>query len=211
MAKGKGNKDGKTFKSTSGEHLLGVRENPKVKATSRSEKPVDPVQQKNDEIAQERQKVISKVKPSKANFPIIHVEGDERLNWVSKEMAQFFGFESCGGRDGITRWDFPKAIGDNFKRHTVFRQYAYKQIMVDVFDKGTPKKEILRIKAHLENLGYTYTYIVGGEPGDVPMEKYIKLVFTKRMEKSNQALLKKNTPPQSLSEAGFAGHSVESR
>ena len=122
---------------------ISIHENPSVKPTVEA----DPVQQKNKEILKERSKVITKQKPGKQLF---HVEvmdgGDERLNWLSKAMAEYFGFASCGFRDGIKRWDFPHSIKDKFKRHIVFRQYAYKNIMVDVFDKGTPLAEIKRIK-----------------------------------------------------------------
>lgn len=193
-----------------GEFKVGVKSDPKIK-TSSTTKEVSQVDAKKKEIAQDRSKVIAKYKKDKSTFPVIHVESDEQLNWISKEMAGFFGFESCGMQDKITAWDFPHSISNKFKRHIVFREYSYKHIMVDVFDKGTPIKEIKRIKAHLENLGKTYTYIVGGEPGDMPMEKYMKLVFGKRLEKSPESLLKKFQPPQTLAEAGFSGHATEMR
>jgi len=79
-----------------------------------------------------------------------------------------------------------------------------KGIMVDVFDKGTKVSEINRIKAHLETIGFSYTYIIGGDPMDS------KVFFEKRLAKLDpkSPSYPKISVPKDLTQAGFVGHNV---
>lgn len=207
--KGKSRKKPEVVKSENsrGEaHLIGLKKNPRAQVkTGQESLEQDAIKAKNEAIEREKSKVITKKKPGKELFPVSVEVGNEPNSWISTMMADFFGFTTCGFKENVKRWDFPKAIGDPYKRHIVYRQYFYKQIMVDVFDKKTPVKEILRIKAHLEKLGFTYTYVIGGE------EAKAEIIFGERLIKTPKKILEKVIVPKSLEQAGFAGHQIEKR
>ena len=74
--------------------------------------------------------------------------------------------------------------------------------MIDVFNKGTSIAEINRIKAHLEAIGFKYTYILGGET--MNPEKIFGVRLKKLNPKSSD--YPKIKVPKSLEEAGFIGH-----
>ena len=210
MGRRKGSRNKSKTIVTERGHIAAMGKNPAVQKSSAEKAVAEPIKTKNAAIESERSKVVTKKRPVPL-FDVQITDGDEKLNWLSKAMQQHFGFVNCGFRDGIRQWNFPTTIGDKFKRHTVFRQYYYRQIMVDVFDKGTSVKEIKRIKAHLEKLGHTYTYILGGEPVGMTMEVYMEEVFGRRMKRSSEAVMNKVKVPQSLAEANFAGHTTTAR
>ncbi len=82
--------------------------------------------------------------------------------------------------------------------------------MVDVFDKGTPIKSILKIKAHLEKLNFKYTYVIGGEEG-INSEEWVNLVFGKRLQKLDAKEVEKMgiVVPKTQAEADYIGHNVK--
>jgi hypothetical protein len=163
------------------------------------------IEELDQEKALERKpKGFKKQKDVPSNQLVVNYTEDSAF--ISEGIAKHFGFESCGFRDGIQRWDFPSAIGDKFKRHKVYRQYFYrvngKQVMVDAFNAKTPLSEINRIKSHLESLGFVYTYVIGGEPFDA------EVVFGERLKPIDVKSKDYVAPrvPKNLEEAKFAGH-----
>ena len=168
---------------------------------------VDPVRAKVEEILDERSK--AKVKPKSKLFDTQVGQSMDDFEWITQSFCNFFKLGPVGFRQNVTQWNYPKTIGEVHKTHRVKRQYIPRGIMVDVFDSGTKKSEIMRIKAHLEALGHTYTYILGGEIAGT--EAFEKKVFDTRMKKldTKDANYPKGLKiPMSLAEAGFAGHNV---
>jgi len=194
----------KVERTPSGEHALGVFDGNKPEPTNRLE------EIRREKLVESRKPFIG-VKPKKRiPFDVQVVVGDEQNSWISTTMANYFGFKTCGYRGPVKRWDFPLSIKDKFKRHEVYREYFFrvngKMLMVDLFDKGTPKSEINRIKAHLEALGFQYTYWIGGE--DYGNEKQIETVYKDRVAPLDKK--SKDYPvikvPRTLQEANFGGH-----
>lgn len=181
-------------------------------------KPEDPIEAKNAEKAQEAKlkakananpAIIKQERKVKPIFETQLLKGYEKNSWISNAFEKFFGILTCGYRENVKRWDFPYSIEDKFKRHCVYRQYFYKKVMVDIFDKGTPISEIRRIKAHLEALGFTYTYVIGGEEG-IGSDEWATEVFENRLKPLDPKA--QNYPkfhvPTNLEEAKFAGHQM---
>ena len=159
----------------------------------------EPIQTAKDEIRHEREQ--SKF-PTKAKLFDAQVGPDEdHFTWITQMFCEHFKLGPVGFKSNVTAWNFPKAIGEAKKTHKVKRQYTSRGIMVDVFDKGTKLSEINRIKAHLEAIGFNYTYVVGGDPLDA------KLIFEKHLKKLDpkDANYPKIKVPKDLAQAGFAG------
>jgi len=159
----------------------------------------DPVKAAQAEIKQEREQ--SKF-PTKSKLFDSQVAPDEdHFTWITQMFCNYFKLGPVGFKSNVTGWNFPKAIGETKKTHRVKRQYTSRGIMVDVFDKGTKLSEINRIKAHLEAIGFTYTYVIGGDSLDE------KLIFEKRLKKLDpkSADYPKIKVPKDLVQAGFAG------
>lgn len=159
----------------------------------------DPIKSAQAEIKQEREQ--SKF-PTKAKLFDSQVAPDEdHFTWITQMFCQYFKLGPVGFKSNITAWNFPKAIGEVKKTHKVKRQYTSRGIMVDVFNKGTKLSEINRIKAHLEAIGFNYTYVIGGDEMDE------NLIFDKRLKKFDPkaADYPKIKVPKDLAQAGFAG------
>jgi hypothetical protein len=159
----------------------------------------DPIKSAKSEIKQEREQ--SKF-PTKSKLFDSQVAPDEdHFTWITQMFCDYFKLGPIGFKSNITAWNFPKAIGETKKTHKVKRQYTSRGIMVDVFDKGTKLFEINRIKAHLESIGFSYTYVIGGDALDE------KLIFEKRLKKLDPKATDypKIKVPKDLAQAGFAG------
>jgi hypothetical protein len=196
-------------KTPSGEHTLGI-----VTHSEASFEPLDKTDNKKDATRRGTVKVMGETivvpKAKHKLFDTQVVIGNEQNSFISQALSEYFKFGTCGYRENIKRWDFPLAIGDKMKRHNVYREYFHrlddgKMIMIDLFNEKTSVKEILRIKAHLEELGFRYTYILGGE---VPNDEWKELVFKTRLAKLDPKA--KDYPsfyvPKTLEEAKFGGH-----
>lgn len=168
---------------------------------------VDPVRAKVEEILQEKANV--KVKPKSKLFDAQLGDNMDDFEWITQSFCNFFKLGPVGFRSNVTQWNFPKAIGEPRKTHRVKRQYVSRGIMVDVFNAGTKKSEINRIKAHLESIGHIYTYIIGGESaGNKEFEKLIFETRLKKLDPKSADYPKSLKVPTSLAEAGFVGHNV---
>lgn len=142
-----------------------------------------PIQKKNAEIHKERVKGslhnrgFSDACPDRQ-----YAYGNDKLFYISRAVDNFYGRDHATWKHAVTDWNFPYAVGDKKKTHVVARWYCV-DVYVDVFDEGTPKSEIERIKAHMEAIGKRYTYTIGGEKGDKwdNPEELGKLLFEKRL------------------------------
>jgi hypothetical protein len=160
----------------------------------------NPLQALKDEVKREKDESVFKTKSTLFDAQV--PEDDDSFSYITQAFCSYFKLGPVGFKSGVTGWNFPKSIKDKTKRHSVKRQYFHQGIMVDVFNKGTKVEEINKIKAHLEAIGFKYTYILGGETLDP--EK----IFGKRLAKFDPK--SPNYPkikvPMSLEEAGFVGY-----
>ncbi|MDE2102287.1 MAG: hypothetical protein KGL39_33890 [Patescibacteria group bacterium] len=200
------------FETPSKRHVSTTVTNEKANKLFGNTEKKDPIQAKNEEIAKEKARSEKKT-GIKANDKVLfetktYLEEDTNpLNYITMAVKEYFKLDSAIFKDWMTRWDFPKDTKEKTKRHKVWRHYCQEtvNILVDAFDKKTPISEINRIKAHLESIGFKYTYFVGGESyadenGRIS-DEFKKLLFVTRLKPLDKSKMKMDVP-QSLEEAG---------
>ena len=181
-----------TVETPSGKHVMAVVDNsPK--------EPSDPIQAKNAEIAKEKRETKFKAPAGPKVFQTFIVDESDDLPYISQAFNFFFGLSNCGYSQNVKDWNFPKPLASEKSRvHVVWRKYFHNGIMVDLFDKKTPKEEIERIKAHIEALGNPYTYVCGGDNLEDP--KWADMIFIERLKPIKGV---KVTIPETMGQAGF--------
>lgn len=171
---------------------------PVAKAITETKVKQEPIQAKNEEIAKEKAKSVKKtgIKPGKGVFETFTTNEAEagKSAFISEAVKRFFKLTEVLFNENERSWNFPHAIGEKFKRHTVMRRYPQVNLFIDVFDANTPKDEINRIKAHMDAIGKKYTYILGGDAAydekGFMSDAFLKLVFETRLKPVDPKLLK---------------------
>lgn len=202
------------FETPSKRHVTAKIQPAEVKKITGQEEKKEPIAAKNAAIAKEKKKSIKQtgVKPGKTVFETTtYTEQDISIYaFITLAVKEHFKLTDALFKEWLTRWDFPKSIGDVHKKHKVFRHYCQPSVnlLIDVFDGKVSFNEINRIKAHLEALGYRYTYFKGGDvyanKEGFMMESFKKLLFVDRLKPVDVKTLKEPVKvPTSLEQAGI--------
>jgi hypothetical protein len=204
----------KTFVTPSEKHMVAKLTDKQSKKIIGESSTKDPIKSKNEAIQNEKKASIKKtgITPNNNEFDtrVFAEEDNGPFPFITLAVKQVFKLTEANFKEMISQWNFPHAIGDVHRKHKVYRFYCQPSVnlLVDVFDARTSQDEINRIKAHLESIGYQYTYFKGGEEysdadGQIT-EKFKKLLFEDRVKPVDLKALKKPlNVPTNLEQAGI--------
>ena len=180
----------------------------------------DPIQKKDAEIQAEKDKSVlkTKVKPGHGVFETKTFTEEETgaFGFLTRAVREHFKLTDAIYKENISRWDFPHAIGDLWKKHTIKRQYPQPSVklFIDAFNSKDSQAEINRIKAHMEALGFRYTYFRGGDAvadkDGFTSKEFMKLLFVDRLKPLDPKTLKEPVKiPTTLEQAGVNGVTIQ--